>query len=219
MRAYSMDLRERVWADCQAGMKTPAVSQKYSVSESWVRRLKQRQRATGSLARRPPSPGRPVTLAPHEARVRELVRDDPDATLDELRRRASCGASVTGRPGLDPKKLVLIDETGANTKMTRRYGRAPIGRRVVGRVPHGHWKTTTFVGALRSEGLVAPMVIDGAMNGDLFVAYARQVLVPALVAGDVVVMDNLASHKRVAAVRAITEAGCTVVYLPPYSPD
>ena len=122
-------------------------------------------------------------------------------------------------PGLDPKKLVFIDETGANTKMTRRYGRAPVGQRVVGRVPHGHWKTTTFVAALRSEGLVAPMVIDGAMNGDLFVAYAKQVLVPTLRPGDIVVMDNLASHKRVAAVRAITEAGCTVVYLPPYSPD
>lgn len=87
MRAYSLDLRERVWADCQAGMKTPAVARKYSVSESWVRRLKQRRRATGSLARRPPSTGRPVLLAPHEARVRELVRDDPDATLKELRQQ------------------------------------------------------------------------------------------------------------------------------------
>ena len=94
MRAYSMDLRERVWADCQAGMKTPAAAQKYSVSESWVRRLKQRQRATGSLARRPPSPGRPVTLAPHETRVRELVREDPDATLDELRQRLGIEVSI-----------------------------------------------------------------------------------------------------------------------------
>ena len=82
MRAYSMDLRERVWADCQAGMTTPAVAQKYSVSPSWVRRLKQRQKATGSIAPRPPSPGRPVTLAPHDARLRELVRADPDATQE-----------------------------------------------------------------------------------------------------------------------------------------
>ena len=87
MRAYSIDLRERVWADCQAGMKTPAVAQKYSVSASWVRRLKQRHTATGSIARRPPSTGRPVILAPHEARVREMVRNDPDATLDELRQK------------------------------------------------------------------------------------------------------------------------------------
>jgi transposase len=122
-------------------------------------------------------------------------------------------------PGLDPQKLVFLDETGANTKMTRRYGRAPRGERVVGRVPHGHWKTTTFVAALRADGLVAPMVIDGALNGDVFVAYAEQVLVPTLRPGDIVVMDNLASHKRVAAVRAIERAGCSVVYLPPYSPD
>lgn len=122
-------------------------------------------------------------------------------------------------PGLDPAKLVFIDETSANTKMTRRYGRSLRGQRVVEAVPHGHWKTTTFVAALRADGLVAPMVIDGAMNGDLFVAYTKQVLVPTLKAGDVVVLDNLSSHKRVAAVRAIEEAGCTVAYLPPYSPD
>jgi transposase len=94
MRAYSMDLRERVWTDCQAGMKTAAVAEKYTVSESWVRRLKQRQKATGSLAPRPPSPGRPVTLAPHDARVRELVRDDPDATLAELRERLGIPVSL-----------------------------------------------------------------------------------------------------------------------------
>jgi transposase len=95
MRAYSMDLRQRVWADCQVGMKTPAVAQKYSVSQSWVRRLKQRHKATGSLAPGPPSPGRPVTLAPHDARVRELVRDDPDATLAELRTRLGVRISTS----------------------------------------------------------------------------------------------------------------------------
>jgi transposase len=94
MRAYSMDLRERVWADCRAGMATPAVAEKYKVSQSWVRRLKQRQKATGSLAPRPPSPGRPVVLAPHDARLRELVRDDPDATLAELRRRLGVEVSI-----------------------------------------------------------------------------------------------------------------------------
>lgn len=94
MRAYSMDLRQRVWADCQAGMKTAAVARKYSVSQAWVRRLKQRQRATGSIAPRPPSPGRPVVLAPHEGRVRELVRDDPDATLAELRERLGVEVSI-----------------------------------------------------------------------------------------------------------------------------
>src|SRR5262245_37179091 len=95
MRSYSMDLRQRVWADCQAGLTTPAVAQKYSVSQSWVRRLKQRQKATGSIAPRPPSPGRPVVLAPHEARIRELVRADPDATLAELRQRLGIEVSLS----------------------------------------------------------------------------------------------------------------------------
>ena len=144
--------------------------------------------------------------------IQAAEQDRPDVAE---KRRAWAGRV----PGLDPTKLVFIDETGANTKMTRRYGRAPRGERVVGRVPHGHWKTTTFVAGLRADGLTAPMVIDGAMNGDLFVAYAEQVLVPTLRAGDIVVLDNLSSHKRVAAVRAIERAGCSVVYLPPYSPD
>jgi transposase len=103
--------------------------------------------------------------------------------------------------------------------MARRYGRAPVGQRLAGVVPHGHWKTTTFVAALGLEGLTAPLVIDGALNGDLFEAYVEQILVPTLAPGDVVVMDNLSSHKR-ARVRALIEgAGCLLLFLPPYSPD
>jgi transposase len=112
-----------------------------------------------------------------------------------------------------------VDETWASTNMTRRYGRAPVGERLVGAVPQGHWKTTTFVAALGLGGMAAPMVIDGAMTGDLFVAYVGQVLVPTLRPGDIVVMDNLACHKR-ARVRALIEgAGGAVLFLPPYSPD
>jgi transposase len=103
--------------------------------------------------------------------------------------------------------------------MARKYGRSPRGRRLVGTVPHGHWKTTTFVAALGSGGMTAPMVVDGAMTGDLFVAYVEQVLAPTLRPGDVVVMDNLASHKRARVGEAIERAGCTLLYLPPYSPD
>ena len=112
-----------------------------------------------------------------------------------------------------------MDETWAVTNMARRYGRAPKGERLVGAVPHGHWKTTTFVAALGLAGLTAPMVVDGAMNGDLFVAYVEQVLVPTLAAGDTVVMDNLSSHKRVRVRELIEAAGCTLLFLPPYSPD
>jgi transposase len=124
-----------------------------------------------------------------------------------------------GQAGLDIDRLVFIDETWASTNMTRRYGRAPRGDRLVDYVPHGHWKTTTFVAGLRASGLAAPLVIDGAMNGDLFVAYVEQVLVPELRAGDVVVMDNLSSHKRARVRETIEAAGCTLLYLPPYSPD
>jgi transposase len=103
--------------------------------------------------------------------------------------------------------------------MARKYGRAPVGERLVCAVPHGHWKTTTFVAALRAGGLTCPLVIDGAVNGDLFVAYVEQVLVPTLKPGDVVVMDNLSSHKRARVRQAIEGAGGALRYLPPYSPD
>ncbi len=103
--------------------------------------------------------------------------------------------------------------------MTRRCGRAPRGQRLVASVPHGHWKTSTFVAGLRSSGLTAPLVVDGAMNGDVFRAYVEQILVPTLVPGDVVILDNLSSHKVVGVREAIEARGASLVYLPPYSPD
>ena len=124
-----------------------------------------------------------------------------------------------GQSTLDPARLWFIDETWAATNMARAYGRAPVGERLVCPVPHGHWKTTTFVGALGLGGMAAPMVIDGAMTGDLFEAYVKQILVPVLRPGDIVVLDNLACHKRVGARRAIEGAGAEVRFLPPYSPD
>jgi transposase len=128
-------------------------------------------------------------------------------------------AWTAGQSDLAPEKLVFIDETGASTKMARMYGRAPRGERCVAAIPHGHWKTTTFTGALRLTGMTAPMTLDGPMNGDAFLAYIEQVLVPTLKPGDVVVMDNLASHKPAAVRIAIETAGAELRYLPPYSPD
>lgn len=120
---------------------------------------------------------------------------------------------------LDPARLVFIDETWASTNMARRYGRALRGQRLRASVPHGHWKTTTFVAGLRLTGLVAPFVLDGPINRDAFEVYVEKVLVPELRLGDVVVMDNLSSHKG-PSVRALIEAaGATLLYLPPYSPD
>ena len=117
------------------------------------------------------------------------------------------------------ERLVFIDETWATTNMARRYGRAPRGQRLVASVPHGHWKTSTFIGALRSTGLTAPAVFDGAINGESFLAYVEQILVPTLKPGDIVVMDNLSSHKVAGVAEAIEAAGAELRYLPPYSPD
>ncbi len=114
---------------------------------------------------------------------------------------------------------MFLDETWATTSMARLYGRGPRGERVVAAVPAGHWKVATFVAGLRADGLVAPMAIEGAMNGAAFLAYVEQALAPTLSRGDVVVLDNLSSHK-VAGVREAVEArGASLLYLPPYSPD
>jgi len=123
------------------------------------------------------------------------------------------------QPDLDPARLVFIDETGATTKMARLRGRSRRGERCRAAIPHGHWKTTTFTAGLRLFGLTAPMVLDGPMNGSAFRAYVDQVLVPTLVPGDVVIMDNLPAHKVSGVREAIEAAGATRLLLPPYSPD
>jgi transposase len=132
---------------------------------------------------------------------------------------ASRAAWREAQPSLKAEQLVFLDETWAKTNMTRLRGRAMRGQRLRASVPHGHWKTSTFIGALRQDGLVAPGVFEGAINGRSFRAYVEQVLVPTLRPNDIVIMDNLGSHK-VAGIRdAIEGAGAKLVYLPPYSPD
>ena len=120
---------------------------------------------------------------------------------------------------LDPSHLVFIDETGLTTNMVRLWARSPCGVEVVGRVPFKAWKTITFIAALRHNRVVAPMVIDGAMTSERFIAYVEQCLLPTLKPGDVVVLDNLQPHKNPKAKAAIARAGATVRLLPPYSPD
>lgn len=119
------------------------------------------------------------------------------------------------RPGL----LVFIDETWVKTNMVRTHGRAICGQRLVAPAPHGHWKTSTFIAALREDGLVAPAAFDGAINGTSFLAYVEQVLVPTLRPDDIVILDNLGSHKVAGVRRAIEAAGAQLLFLPPYSPD
>jgi transposase len=123
------------------------------------------------------------------------------------------------QPGMDLEKLVFIDETWISTSMTRHYGRAPRGQRCIASAPHGHWETTTFVAGLRHQQLTAPLVADGPMDGEMFLAYVRQFLCPTLRPGDIVILDNLSSHKVTGVKQAIAAAGATLIYLPPYSPD
>lgn len=144
--------------------------------------------------------------------MRATEQDRPDVA-------AARTAWADDQAKLDPDQLIFIDETGTSTNMARLRGRSARGERLVGKIPHGHWKTTTFVAGLRSSELTAPCVIDGPMNGNAFIAYVEQVLAPSLKPGDIVVLDNLSAHKVPGVREAIKAAGGTLLYLPPYSPD
>jgi len=139
-------------------------------------------------------------------------RDRPD-----ISRRRAQWRSYQGR--IDPTRLVFIDETWAKTNMTRTHGWAVRGERLVAKVPHGHWNTTTFLAALRHDRIDAPCLFDGPINGELFLAYVERVLVPTLKPGDIVIIDNLGSHKGKAVRKAIRAAGAKLIFLPKYSPD
>jgi transposase len=122
-------------------------------------------------------------------------------------------------PKFDITKLVFLDETWTTTSMVRTHGRAPRGERLVAAVPHGRWHTTTFLCGLRHDGLVAPLVLDGAINGQAFLAYVEQFLAPTLTPGDIVIADNLGSHKVAGVREAIEARAASLLFLPSYSPD
>lgn len=117
------------------------------------------------------------------------------------------------------EKLVFLDESGAQTNMTRTHGRAPRGQRVIEKLPHGHWQTTTMISAIRSSGPFASVIVNGATDSDVFRTYVREALTPQLHAGDVVILDNLQPHKAAGIRQMIEAAGARLLYLPPYSPD
>jgi len=125
----------------------------------------------------------------------------------------------SGQRDLDAGRLIFLDETWATTNMTRLRGRAPRGQRLVAKVPHGHWKTTSLIAALGIGGVRCATVVDGAINRDVFDAFVEQVLLPELRPGDVVILDNLSSHKSEHARRLVESRGGRLVFLPPYSPD
>ena len=153
-----------------------------------------------------------VTRSPSKKTLHAAEQDRPDVAAARAELKAE-------QPSLKPRRLVFIDETAVTTKMVRHYGRSPRGERLVAKVPHGHWKTMTFIAGLRVDGLTAPYVIDGAMDGPAFLAYIENVLAPTLDKGDVVLMDNLRTHKVDGVVEALKAVGANVRFLPAYSPD
>jgi transposase len=257
MSPYSHDLRQRVLDAVERGEGSiRQIARRFVVSLSFVVRLLQIHRRTGSIAPKPHRGGHPPALGPEELeRLRELVRQQPDATLEELRQRLGVPCSTAAicraldklglprkkkvpraneqdRPevqekrqgfcealsGIDPHRLVFVDECGANTSMTRTYGRAPVGQRVYTNTP-GHWDSITLTCGLRLSGVTAALAFPGATHQALFETSVEDVLVPELKPGDVVIWDNLSSHKSEEAAEAVTGAGADLVPLPPWSPD
>jgi putative transposase len=149
------------------------------------------------------------------------LQKKPNWLASKIARTSPAGASngKNIKTWIDPQRLVFIDETWTKTNIAPFRGWAPRGKRLKTKVPHGHWKTMTFVAALRHDRIDAPWVLDGPVNGESFLIYVEKVLVPALEAGDLVIMDNLGSHKGKAIRRAIRSAGAKLLFLPKYSPD
>ena len=139
-------------------------------------------------------------------------QDRPDVARKRERWKAHQG-------GVDIQRLVFIDETWAKTNMTPLRGWAARGKRLIGKAPFGHWNTMTFIAALRHDAITAPWVIDGPINGSIFRTYVEEILVPTLRPGDIVILDNLGSHKAPAIRNAIKAAGARLFFLPAYSPD
>lgn len=257
MRVYSQDLRQRVVdAVERRDGSIRQIAERFAVSLSFVVRLLQLKRRTGSVQPKPPGGGRRPALGPDDlARLKALVEQQPDATLEELRQRLDVNCSTMaisralgklklprkkkvahaqqrdtpevqrqrrsfrqGVAGLDPQRLVYVDETGATTAMTRTHGRAPVGQRVEGAVP-GRWDSVTLICGMRLAGVTAPMAFRGGTDTATFQEYVERVLVPQLRPGDIVVWDNLKPHKAEEVVEAIEEAGAEVKPLPPWSPD
>jgi transposase len=156
-----------------------------------------------------------VSCPASHAKKKTLIAAEQDRPDVAEARRQWAAAQLA----IDPDRVVFIDETWAKTNMTRTYGRSQRGGRLRAKVPCSRWETTTFLGAMRATGFVAPLCVEGAINGQLFASWVEQHLAKTLRAGDVVVMDNLSSHKTRRVADALQRVGAEVRYLPPYSPD
>jgi transposase len=159
--------------------------------------------------------GHGISVSKKTAHASEQERPDVQASRSVWRKRQNWLVAHPEKAA----NLVFIDETGLNTKMARLRGRCPKGQRMVASIPHGHWKTMTFIAGLRCDRLTAPWVIDGPVNADIFEHYIETQLAPTLNKGDVVVLDNLPAHKRDSIRRIVGKRGAWLLFLPPYSPD
>ncbi len=257
MTPYSEDLRQRIVETIQRGEgSVRQIASRFLVSVSFVVRLLHLYRTTGSVEPRTHGGGNPAVLGPEDLeRLRELIRKQPDATLQEChdklglscslmtisralsklgltRKKKVLRAQEQDRPevqekrrefcqqlaGIDPERLVFVDECGANTAMTRTHGRAPEGARVYATTP-GHWESITLISGMRLSGVTATFAFPGATNTDVFEGYVEKVLVPELKPGDVVIWDNLKPHQSEEAIEAVEAVGARVIPLPPWSPD
>jgi transposase len=257
MTPYSQDLRQRIVETVMRGEGTVSqIAERFLVSVSFVTRLLQLHRSTGSVEPRPHGGGHPAVLTSEDLeRLRQLIRDRPDATLEECREHlgSSCSLATISRAlsrlglprkkkvpraaeqdrpevqeqrrafcealaDVDPRRLVFVDECGADTAMTRTHGRAPAGQRVYSDAP-GHWDSIALTCGLRLSGALAAWAFPGATDTVQFEDYVAEVLVPELRPGDVVIWDNVKPHQSEEAIEAVEAAGARVVPLPPYSPD
>src|SRR3954454_24873030 len=257
MRPYSQDLRQRIVDTVQRGEGTiRQIAERFMVSVAFVTRLLQLHRSSGSVEPRPHGGGNPSVLTPEDLeRLRELIRERPDAKLRECAAHLGSSCSLMtisralkelglprkkkvpraaeqdspevrekrrefceGLAGIDPRRLVFVDECGANTAMTRTYGRAPVGQRVYTNTP-GHWESITLIGGMRLSGVTATLAFPGATDTAVFETYVEEVLAPESKPGDVVTWDNLKPHESEEAIEAVEAAGAEVVPLLPWSPD
>jgi transposase len=257
MEAYSQKVRELVLDAYAEGFKTAAIAERFKISPSWARRVKQRwqELKMRSAIEQKHGPDPKLTEA-DRLELANLVEQTPDATLKQLQERLQRPVSISTifralndiklafkkktvhaseqnrpdvklkreewehcMPGLDLDKLIFFDEIGVNTKMIRLYGRCPKSQRLVDFAPAGHYSNSTLLSGMRLAGIVAPMLLDGAVNKETFATYIEQWMVPALEPGDILIIDNLPAHKSARVAAAVEGAGCSLVYLPSYSPD
>src|SRR5215467_8459059 len=219
-KAYSGEMRERVIAEVESGASRREAAEEFAVSAStaviWVKCFRQ----TGRCAAQPRG-GSISPLEKHADFLLGLIEKQPDLTLDEvvlsMRKHKIAGSSTAVWRFFKRHKITIKKKPARSGARAR--GRCPRGERLIGRVPQGHWKTITFVAALRRNGMRAPCTVDGSMNGARFLAYVEQCLAPILKRKDIVMIDNLPAHKAAGIREAIEARGATLRYLPQYSPD